>query len=107
MSPLFNMANAAIRNTTADLKYLQDALDFLTCKAKAKMKFTSDEKEFLKEIYEAFWWGGRYKGLNEAAQLANHYVNGEGNSIANPYKIDATIYKTSKIVIATMNAMKI
>jgi hypothetical protein len=107
MSPLFNMANAAKRNTTADLKYLQDALDFLTCKAKSKMKFTSDEKEFLKEIYEAFWWGGRYKGLNEAAQLANHYVNGEGNSIANPYKIDATIYKTSKIVIATMNAMKI
>lgn len=106
MSPLFNMANVAKRNVTGDLKYLQDALDFLTCKAKAKMKFEEDEKEFLKELYEAFWWGGQYKGFKEAAQLANHYVNGTGNSKTNPLRINAEVYKTSKIVIATMSAMK-
>lgn len=105
-SPLFNMANVAKRNATGDLKYLQDAIDFLTCKAKAKMEFDADDKEFLKEIYEAFWWGGHYKGYKEAAKLANHYVNGEGNGKANPLKIDPEVYKTSKIVIATMVAMK-
>ena len=105
-SPLFNMANVALRNATGDLKDLQDAVDFLTCKAKAKMDFEDDEKEFLKELYEAFWWGGKYKGYKEAAQLANHYVNGDGNEKSNPLRIDPEVYKTSKIVIATMAAMK-
>ena len=100
------MANVAKRNVTSDLKSLQDAIDYLTCKAKVKMDFTADEKEFLKELYEAFWWGGMYKGYREAAQLANHYVNGEGNGKSNPFRIDAEVYKTSKIVIATMAAMK-
>lgn len=106
ISPLFNMAKVAKRNATGDLKSLQDAIDFLTCKAQAKMEFNADDKEFLKELYEAFWWGGQYKGYKEAAQLANHYVNGEGNGKANPFRIDAGVYKTSKIVIATMEAMK-
>jgi len=106
MSPLFNMANVAKRNATGDLKYLQDAIDFLTCKAKAKMEFNEDDKEFLKELYEAFWWGGQYKNYKEAAQLANHYVNGDGNSKSNPLRINHDVYKTSKIVIATMGAMK-
>lgn len=106
MSPLFNMANVAKRNAIGDLKYLQDAVDFLTCKAKAQMEFNEDDKEFLKELYEAFWWGGQYKGYKEAAQLANYYVNGKGNGKENPLRINPDVYKTSKIVIATMIAMK-
>ena len=106
MSPLFNMANVAKNNATGDLKYLQNALDYLTCKAKQKMPFDNDEKEFLKELYEAFWWGGQYKGYKEAAQLANHYVNGEGNGKATPLKVQAEVYKTSIIVVRTMAAMK-
>jgi hypothetical protein len=106
MSPLFNMANVAKRDKTSDLKLLQDAVDYLTCKAKAKLAFNSEEKEFLKELYEAFWWGGMYKGYKEAAQLANHYVNGEGNQKSNPFRINADVYKSSKIVIATIAAMK-
>jgi len=106
MSPLFNMVNIAKRNATGDLKYLQDAVDFLACKAKAKMEFSDDDKEFLKEVYEAFWWGGQYKGYKEAAQLANHYVNGYGNGKANPLRIDPEVYQTSKIIIAAMAAMK-
>jgi len=107
MSPLFNMANVAKRNATGDLKYLQDAIDYLTCKAKAKLNFDEDDKEFLKELYEAFWWGGQYEGYAEAAQLANYYVNGEGNSKDNPLRLDAELYKTAKIVIAAMTAMKL
>ena len=106
MSPLWNMAKAAKRNSANDLKYLQDAINFLTCKAKAKHKFSGDDKEFLKEVYEAFWWGGSYNGYKEAAQLANHYVNGTGNSKAKPLSINSGVYETSKIVIATMDAMK-
>jgi len=106
MSPLFNMAKTAKRNSSNDLKYLQNAIDYLTCKAKAKQKFNNDDKEFLKEIYEAFWWGGTYKGYKEAAQLANHYVNGTGNPKTKPFEIKPDVYKKSKIVIATMVAMR-
>ena len=56
MSPLINMANVTVFNNTGDLKSIQDAVDFLTCKAKAKMKFDEDDKEFLKELFEAFWY---------------------------------------------------
>ena len=105
-SPLYNMARAAKFDSKDDAKYIQDAVDYLTCKAKAKLSFTDDEKEFLKELYEAFWWGGQYKGYKEAAALANHYVNGPGNAQASPYIINSEIYRNSPIVIATMQAMK-
>lgn len=106
MSPLLSMAKIAKFGSVKELTYMQDAIDYLTGKAKAKLDFEDDEKEFLKEIYEAFWWGGHYKGLKEAAQLANNYVNGDGNTKANPFVIDAEVYRTSKIVIATMEVMK-
>jgi LysM repeat protein len=106
MSPLLNMAKIAKFGSAKDLKYMQDAIDYLTSKAKAKLDFEDDEKEFLKEIYEAFWWGGHYNGLKEAGQLANNYVNGDGNTKANPFVIDSEVYRTSKIVIATMKVMK-
>lgn len=67
MSPLWHMGKAASFGSTGNLKTLQDALDYLACKAKTKVDFTEDEKEFLVEIYEAFWWGGKYKGYPEAA----------------------------------------
>ena len=60
----------------------------------------------LQILNEAFWWGGQYEGYKEAAQLANHYVNGSGNSSSNPLLIHPEIYKTSAIIIATMAAMK-
>lgn len=102
MSPLWNMARAAKYNAQTDLKYLQEALNYLTCKARNKLTFEADEKEFLKEVYEAFYWGGRYKGFKEAANLANHYVNGQGRLLT----INAEIYSQSKVVQATMKAMK-
>lgn len=43
-----------------------------------------------------------YKGYKEAAALANHYVNGDGALL----RINAEVYKTSKIVQATSEAMK-
>jgi len=106
MSPLYNMAKVAKLESSEDLKYIQDAINYLTCKAMSKLTFTNDEKEFLKEIYEAFWWGGQYSGYKEAARLANNYVNGSGNTQANPFVLNPEVYRTSKIVIATMHAMK-
>lgn len=101
-SPLWNMARTAKYNSAADFNYLQEALDYLTCKAREKMDFTSDENEFLKEVYEAFYWGGRFKGYKEAANLANHYVNGDGKLL----HINAEVYQNSKIVQETVIAMK-
>ncbi|BBA37001.1 hypothetical protein sS8_5078 [Methylocaldum marinum] len=103
MSPLWHMGKAVKFGSDSNLKIMQEAIDYLTCKAQAKMEFNADDKEFLKELYEAFWWGGHYSGLKEAAQLANHYVNGNGV----PLRINPEVYKTSKIVIATMSAMKL
>lgn len=101
-SPLWNMAKTAKQDSLSDLKYLQDALDYLTCKAREKMSFSKEEKNFLKEVYEAFYWGGRYKGYKEAANLANHYVNGNGKLL----RIKSEIYENSPIVQATMATMK-
>jgi len=102
ISPLWHMGKAAKFGSDTNLKTVQEAIDYLTCKAKAKTEFNADDKEFLKELYEAFWWGGNYSGLKEAATLANHYVNGNGVSL----RINPEVYQTSKIVVATMGAMK-
>jgi hypothetical protein len=101
-APLWHMGKVAKYNSSSSLSTLQEALDFLTCKARAKMAFSEREVEFLREIYEAFWWGGHYKGYPEAAALANHYVNGNGVKL----NINSAVYEQSKIVQATMMAMK-
>lgn len=101
-SPLWHMGKAAALGSDSSLKVMQEAIIYLTCKAQAKMAFNGDDKKFLKELYEAFWWGGNYSGFREAAKLANHYVNGNGATIS----INPEVYRTSKIVIATMTAMK-
>lgn len=81
---------------------LQNTIDYLACKGKVSMTFTSDEKNFMKELFEAMWWGGIYLGYREAAKMAHHYVNGKGNSI----QIESDIYKTSVIVMDVASKMK-
>jgi len=95
-----------------DKAVMQNAVDYLTCKA--KMAFTEDEKHFLVELFEAFWWGGKgtnilealgvgnIQGMPEAAELANHYVHGNGKTLA----INPGLYQSSVIVRDTMAAMK-
>lgn len=117
MSPLWHMGKVGLAGGTvrkgiiadyvcseskASLKILQDAIDYLTKKARSKTAFTDSEKEFLVEIYEALWWGGSYEGFPEAAQLANHYVNGAGEEI----EVDPEVYSTSVIVQDVQTVMK-
>lgn len=102
MSPLWHMGKAAGLESKESLVAMQKAIDYLACKAKNHQVFENNEKEFLKEVYEAFWWGGKYKGWKEAAQLAKHYVHGKGK----PLSINPDIYKTSVIVKDTMALMK-
>jgi hypothetical protein len=99
--PLLNMGAAAL-GSKSDFDLLQNAIDYLSCKAKAKMTFTDEEKAFLKHIFESLWLGGELKGYTEAAQLADHYVNGKGVRL----KIDAAVYQTSVIVNDTSAAIK-
>lgn len=101
-APLWHIARAAATRSKSNFQIVQDAIDFLTCKARNAQLFDDDEKEFMKELYEALWWGGRYKGFKEAAQLANHYVNGGGK----PLRADAAVYSSSVIVTDTMIALK-
>ena len=101
-APLWHMGKVAALESKDSLTKLQTAIDHLTAKAKLNGSFTKDEKEFLKEIYEALWWGGTYKGYPEAAALAYHYVRGNGEEL----KINAEVYATSVIVQAVQTVMK-
>lgn len=101
-APLWHLGMAAKFGSGAGLAKVQEAIYYLTCKAKVKLPFDVQERSFLKELYEAFWWGGRYNGYNEAAALADHYVNGDGK----PLQINEEVYKSSAIVRDASAAMK-
>ncbi len=101
-APLWHMGKVAIFESKESFDLLQNTINYLTCKGKQGKPFTDNEKEFMRELYETFWWGGKYHGFNEAAKLANHYVNGNGKTI----KVNAEAYKTSVIVRDTMSALK-
>jgi hypothetical protein len=100
--PLVNMSKAALFNSKSDFDLLQNAIDYLTCKARLKMAFTDEGRGFLKAIYEDFAVGGRVKGYPEAAELIDHYVDGKGAKL----QIDETVYQTSVIVQDTSEAIK-
>jgi len=102
-APLFHMGNIAVFNSKSSFDLLQSAIDYLTCKAQIKMKLNEDEKEFLRELFESFWWGGHAKGMSEAAKLANHYIHGEGKSMA----MNSMPYEQSVVVEDTRKAMKL
>lgn len=101
-APLWHLGKAAKWGSKEDLAIIQDAIDYLTCKAQAQLPFSADEKEFLKELFEALWWGGIYTGRREAGRLADHYVNGGGKF----FSLDAEIYSSSVIVVDAMTALK-
>ena len=101
-APLWHMGKAAVFESKESFDLLQNTIDYLTCKGKAGKQFTGNEKEFMKELFEALWWGGKYHGFNEAAKLANHYVNGDGRILT----INAQVYKESVIVKDTMIAIR-
>jgi hypothetical protein len=100
--PLLHIGNVKAFGSKESFDLLQNTIDYLTCKAKNNMSFTDDEKEFMKELFEALWWGGQIKGYKEAAQLANHYVNGKGKTL----KISEEVYNKAVIVQDVANAMK-
>jgi len=101
-APLWHMGKVAVFESKESFDLLQNTIDYLTCKGKLGKKFSDDEKEFMKELFEAMWWGGNYRGYVEAAKLANHYVNGEGKSL----RINPKVYNKSIIVSDTMAALK-
>lgn len=51
--PFIAMAKVALLDSQSDFDLLQKAIDYLTCKAKAKMAFTKEEREFLEDFYLA------------------------------------------------------
>jgi len=102
-APLFHMGNVAKFKSQSSFDLLQGTINYLTCKAQVQMPFSVDEKEFLIELYESFWWGGHFKGMPEAANLANHYVNGKGKPVA----MSAKPYQNSIIVKDTIQVMKL
>jgi len=100
--PLFNMTKVALLHSQSDFDLLQNAIDYLACKAKAKMDFTDEEKTFLKDVFTDLSLGGTMKGYPEAAKLISHYVNGKGER----FQIDAAVYRNSVIVKDTSEAVK-
>lgn len=101
-APLWHIGKVAVLESKPSFDLLQNTIDYLTCKGKAGKSFTDSEKEFMKELFEALWWGGNYHRYHEAAKLADHYVNGGGKTL----KIDSEVYEESAIVSAAMKALK-
>jgi len=102
-APLWHMGKVAVFESKDSFDLLQNTIDYLTCKAKLGKEFTENEKEFMKELFEALWWGGQYHGFKEAARLANHYVNGDGKTL----NINSRVYTDSVIVSDAIVAMKL
>jgi hypothetical protein len=101
-APLWHLGKVAVFESQESFNLIQNSIDYLVCKAKIQKSFTNDEKEFMKEFFEALWWGGQFQGFREAARLANHYVNGKGKSL----RINEYVYKDSVIVKDTVSALK-
>lgn len=101
-APLWSMGKAHVFNSGDSFDLLQNTIDYLVCKAKKDKIFTEDEKEFLINIYESFWWGGTVKGFSEAVKLANHYVHGGGKDLI----LDPFLYKNSVIVQHAIACLK-
>ena len=101
-APLWHLGKVAAVESRSSFDLMQNTVDYLTCKAKAERPFTQAEREFMKELFEALWWGGKYRGYAEAAMLADHYVNGDGKTM----KLSPEVYQTSAIVTATTTAIK-
>ncbi len=102
-APLWHMSKVALFESKESFDFLQNTIDYLSCKGKLGKQFTENEKEFMKELFEALWWGGKYHGFKEAATLANHYVNGEGKTL----NINSKVYTDSVIVKDTVIALKL
>ncbi len=101
-APLWHMGKVAVLESKDSFNLLQNTIDYLTCKGKLDKVFTDNEKEFMKELFEALWWGGQYHGFKEAATLADHYVNGGGETL----NINSKVYTDSVIVSDAMLALK-
>lgn len=101
-APLWHMGKVALVESERSFKLLQNTIDYLTCKGKLGKAFNDKEKAFMKQLFEALWWGGHYKRYHEAAKLADHYVNGKGKIVFLP----SSLYSKSIIVQDTMQAMK-
>lgn len=101
-APLWHMGKVAVFESKPSFDLLQNTIDYLTCKGKTGKSFAEAEKEFMKELFEALWWGGNYRGYREAAKLADHYVNGDGKTL----RIDSDVYEESAIVTGAMKALK-
>lgn len=101
-APLWHMGKIAAVDSQASFELMQNTIDYLTCKGKQGRPFSDSEKEFMKELFESFWWGGTYLGYHEAAKLAAHYVSGSGRTL----RISPLLYKRSVIVSDTVEALK-
>ena len=101
-APVWHMGKVFLFKSKGSFDLLQNTVDYLECKARLNKDFSQNEKEFMKELFESMWWGGKVRGFYEAAKLANHYVNGNGVYV----RLSPEMYKKSVIVSDTIIAMK-
>lgn len=100
--PMYHMARVHYGGSTDSFKLLQNQIIFLDCKARNGKNFNKDEKEFLKNLFEAMWWGSKARGFHEAGKLADAYVNSNAAMVT----MAPDMYKSSKVVQTAMKLMK-
>lgn len=99
---------------SGDVAKIQHKVDSLTKKAKRGRSFTKNEKSFLTDLYGWVATGGRWKwvtsfdprdydkGLWEAGELLEHYLDGKGK----PLEIDSDIYESSTVAKYAVGEIK-
>ena len=100
-SPLFSLGWSALGSDKA-FSRLQGTINDLNSKALAKKAFSSEEETFLVELFKSYAIGGRLLNMPEAADLAEHYVSGNGSAL----QISATPYKKSAVVQDATDALQ-
>jgi hypothetical protein len=100
-NPFWHMSRAQT-GSVESYRLLQRSIDWLSCQGRRAQPFDDDSKEFMNDLFEAFAIGGRLNGWPEAAQLSEHYVNGNGV----PVTLIPWAYRSSVIVRDTSTAMK-
>lgn len=101
--PFVTFATEGLTGPDEQIESMQSAIDYLNCKGKAEMEFTSAERTFMREFFQSVSVGGYVLGQPEGASLVGHYVDGSGT----PVVVSPDPYQSSVIVRDTTEAMQL
>src|SRR3989339_32757 len=86
----------------ANVNEIQEKINETTMKISQGEALTKDDKNFIKNIYQAFVLGGMYNRFQISSQFLNNYINGTGKTV----NLSAYNYTRLPIVAYAMEKME-